>query len=265
MKKCERCFEMAKNKNNKNRNGTNGANMKEIKIGDLSKYHNKYIGIIKEIVKDENNLSEMLQAVSAINANLLALSIDEKKVREQRDDIIEAYNYAAERMLTSEENERKILENWFGNYPLFFRMGSVLEYEKYKERVDFEYTLLSDEQKDLFKKIMNATWKKREKRRVSLFGNAIEIPRTVRKDELEQYYYAVKDRVNTFLLSDDNVLTFVLERPDGDVISALLAKDGKVAIVDPTTLEWSYSHDPITGEYIGHPDGEKYVEFDIGL
>ena len=144
-------------------------------------------------------------------------------------------------------------------------MGSTLEYEKHKERVDFEYTLLSDEQKDLFKKILDATWKVREKRRIVLSGNAIQIPKTVPKDELEQYYYAVKDRITTFLLSGNDVLTFVLERPDGDVISALLAKDGKIAVVDEKMLEWSYSYDAATGEFIGHPDGEKYVKFNIDL
>ena len=144
-------------------------------------------------------------------------------------------------------------------------MGSTLEYEKYKERVNFEYTLLSDEQKDLFKKILDATWKVREKRRVSLSGNAVQIPKTVPRNELEQYYYAVRDRITTFLLSPQDVLTFALERPEGDVLSALLIKDGKIEIVDPKRLEISYSYDAMTGKYIDHPDGEKYVEFNIEL
>jgi hypothetical protein len=251
---------MAKKKNNSNASQTT-----QINLNNASKYPNKYIGVIKEIVKDEHNIDEMIRSVSVINAQLVALSISEEKVRKERDLIIEAYNYAAERMLTSEKNERKILENWFGNWPLLFRMGSILEYEKDKERIDFEYTLLSDEQKILFKKILDATWKVREKRRISLCGNAVQIPKTVRKDELQQYYYAVKDRIITFLLSDNDVLTFALERPDGDVISALLKKNGKIEVVDAKRLEHSYSYDAFTGKYMGHHDGEKYVEFNIVL
>jgi hypothetical protein len=128
-----------------------------VEFSKLNEYPNKYIGVIKEVVKDEKNIDEMIGAVAMINAMLVRVSIDDEKVRNERDAIIEAYDYAAERMLTSKKNERKVLENWFGNYPLLFRMGSVLEFEKDKERIDFEYNLLSDEQKELFKKIIDAT------------------------------------------------------------------------------------------------------------
>ena len=86
------------------------------------------------------------------------------------------------------------------------------------------------------------------------------------RDALEEYYYFVKDSIITFLLEEYNaVLIFALERPDGDVISALRNVDGEVSIVSAEELEWSYSHDPDTEEFVGAPEGEKYVDFDIEL
>ena len=146
-------------------------------------------------------------------------------------------------------------------------MGSTLEYEKNKERIDFEYTLLDEEKQRLFHKILNATWKIREKRRISVLGSSVEIPKTVPKDELEEYYYAAKDVITTFLLTEEGVdsLIFALERADGDVISALRIINGEISIVEAEELEWCYSHDASTGKFIGNPDGEKYVDFNIEL
>lgn len=237
----------------------------QVDLSNIDKYENKYIGIIKELVKDETNLSEMMRAVAHVNSRLLVLTLDEEKVRAERDQIIEAYNYAAERMLTSEENERKILENWFGDYPLLFRLGSTLEYEKEKERINFEYTLLSKEQKELAKKIFDATWSVRENRRFFVLGDSVRIPRTIPRNDLEMCRYLVNDLINTFLLAENASFIFALERPHGDVLSALRNVNGRVSVVSPKELAWCYSHDPATGEVIGNPPGEKYVEFDVEL
>ena len=85
---------MAK-KNNKNTK----IQTANIDLNKTNKHSSKYIGIIKKTVKDENNIDEMIGAVSIINTQLVTLSINNEKVRKERDFIIEAYNYAAERML----------------------------------------------------------------------------------------------------------------------------------------------------------------------
>lgn len=72
-----------------------------IELSQLGKYSNKYIGVIKEAVKDETNINEMIGAVAMINAMLVGMSLDEEKIRKERDLVIEAYQYAAERMLTN--------------------------------------------------------------------------------------------------------------------------------------------------------------------
>ena len=88
----------------------------------LNKYDNKYIGIIKETVSDEADINQMIQALTIINAQLIAISIDPNLVEKEKEKIIEAFEYVYPKVMTSEENEEKILENCFGNYPLLFRI-----------------------------------------------------------------------------------------------------------------------------------------------
>lgn len=245
-------------------------NEKECKVikvdpAKTHKYKNKYIGVFKEAVTDETNIDEMIGAVSIINAQLLAVSMNDELLRKERDLIIEAFEYATERMLISKKNERKIMENWFGTPPLLFRMGMVLSSERNKERFEQKYAKLSDKQKIILKKILDTTWKTREKRRIAIDDNSIEIQKTVPKQELSEYYTVVNNMIVEFLLSKMSVLIFVLEKTDGDTISALRNIDGEISIVEKEELEWCYSHDAVTGEFIGVSDKEKYIDFEIDL
>ena len=228
------------------------------------KHSNEYIEMFKEYIqndcKGQYSINNMIGAVAIINAVLLTRlnNIND----EQADEIIVAYHYIADKMLTSKKNERKIFENW-GDYPLLFRVGSSLEYEKSKAIIDCAIKSFSREEKELFDKILDKVWNIREKRRISLDGIAIPLPKTIRKDELEEYYYLVKRKIVDFMIgnSETGVFIFAKERPDGDVISALMNSNGNISIVVADKLKWSYSHNPMTGKFIGAPKGEKYEDF----
>ena len=249
---------MTKKKKN---NNANKSNVRHIQIKD-GLHKNKYINTMLNVAKDENDINDMIGAMAVVNAQLLIVANNESEVEKQADEIIEAYHWAYEKTMTSNSKRRKVMENWFGDLPLLFRMGSVLEFEKEKKRINFEYTLLDDEQKKMFSKIINSTWKVREDRRIVVDGTCgIFIPKTVPKENLDDMYYMAKDIVQTFLLADSAVLTFALERKDGHVISCLLKDKDGFHVVNKETVEWSYTHDAVTGELIEAPEGEKYVDF----
>lgn len=230
------------------------------------KHSNEYIEMFEEHIqskyKGQYSIDNMIGAVSIINATLLTRINNVND--EQADEIIEAYHYIADKMLTSKKNERKIFENW-GDYPLLFRVGSSLEYEKSKAIIDCAIENFSKAEKELFGKILDVVWNTRENRRISLDGIAISLSKTIRKDELEEYYYLVKRKIVDFIMSNSEtgVFIFAKERPDGDIISALMNSNGNISIVAADKLKWSYSHDHMTGKYVGAPKGEKYEDFNI--
>ena len=135
---------MAKKKNNRKNNGIKTVRLDE---NEIAKYPNRYIGTFEEMVKqDGNTIDAMIGAVSLINSELLAtIAMKEPKDidEETKEKVIEAYQYTMDRMLTSEENEEKILENWFGNYPLLFRMGMTFEQERLVKSNETRYKALS--------------------------------------------------------------------------------------------------------------------------
>lgn len=70
---------MAKKKNRKQ------AQTIHITENQLNKYDNKYIGIIKETVSDETDINQMIQALSIINAQLIAISINPNLVGKEKE------------------------------------------------------------------------------------------------------------------------------------------------------------------------------------
>lgn len=229
----------------------------------LDKYSNKYLGVFQEFIQDENDFDAMVGAVAVINTLIAPLFEQEAIDKKTRDDIIAAWEYAESKMMKTKSQQKKIMEYWGGDFPLLFKVGVILHYEKNKERIEFETSLLDEEQQLLFAKIMRAVWTTKEKRRLVCGTLSVGLPKTIRKDAKEQYEYMVRDIINTFLLADSDVLIFAIERKEGDTISALVNKGGRVSIVPTDTLKMSYARDAFTGEEVGPPPGEKYMEFPL--
>ena len=250
---------MAKMKNRKN-NNTKVITLNE---SQLKKYKNRYIGTIKEFVKDENNIYEMIGAVSMINASLIGISMNQERLEKERDLIIEAYHYAWERMMTSEKNEEKILENWFGDYPLLFRMGSTLEFEKEEEEIEEKFQKLSKVNQHKFNKVFKKIWNTRSDRNLVVYDKNIVIPKTIYRDELEEYQHYVKCMLIEFFTEDNSSLVFTYGKK-GKVISAALKNSkGNISVIDIETLKWSYSFDSETGDPINPPENYEFEEFDL--
>ena len=229
----------------------------------LDKYKNKYLGVFQEFVHDENDFDAMVGAVAVINTLISPLFEQESIDKQTRDDIIATWEYAESRMMKTKKQQKQVIDYWGGDFPLLFKVGVILHYEKNKERIEFETSLLDDKQQVLFAKIMHSVWSTKEKRRLVCGTLSVGLPKVMRRDAKEQYSYMVRDIINTFLLADQDVLIFAIEYPEGDAISALVNRNGQVSIVPTETLKMSYSRDAFTGEEVGSPLGEKYIEFPL--
>ena len=178
----------------------------------VEKYENPYIGTFEEMLKREGNTIEtMIGAVAMINAELLA-TMGRKNIDEidetTKEKIIEAYEYTSERMLTSKKNEKKILHNWFGNYPLLFRIGYTFKVLNLRKELESRYRKLSKEKQSNFDKTFQKIWNTREYRKVFFEDGSIEIPKTVYREELDDYKDGLKEGLLDFFEAENGVLVF---------------------------------------------------------
>lgn len=248
---------MAKKKNRKQKQTIH------ITENQLNKYDNKYIGIIKETVSDETDINQMIKALSIINAQLIAISINPNLIEDQKEKIIEAFEYVYPKVMTSEENEEKILENWFGNYPLLFRMGSTFLHERELAEISKEYDNLSKFYKHLYNQIFTKIWNTRSNRHVVLSEDDIAIPKTIYRQDLDIFKFGLKQLLLSFFKEDVSSLVFTYEKKDKIVCEALRKVQNKITIVDVNELKECYSYDPQTGSPINPPDDYEFKEFDI--
>ena len=248
---------MAKKKNRKQEQTIH------ITENQLNKYDNKYIGIIKETVSDETDINQMIKALSIINAQLIAISINPNLVGKEKEKIIEAFEYVYPKVMTSEENEEKILEHWFGNYPLLFRMGSTFLHERELAEISKEYDNLSKFNKHLYNQIFTKIWNTRSNRHVVLCEDDIEIPKTIYRQDLDIFKFGLKQLLLSFFKEDVSSLVFMYEKKDKIVCEALRKVQNKITIVDVNELKECYSYDPQIGLPINPPDDYEFRKFDI--
>lgn len=248
---------MAKKKNRKQEQTIH------ITENQLNKYDNKYIGIIKETVSDEADINQMIQALSIINAQLITISINPNFVEKEKEKIIEAFEYVYPKVMTSEENEEKILENWFGNYPLLFRMGSTFLHERELENFSKEYNNLSKFNKHLYNQIFTKIWNTRANRHVVVCEDDIEIPKTIYSQDLDIFKVGLKQLLLSFFKEDVSSLVFTYEKKDKIVCAALRKVKTHITIVDVNELKECYSYDPQTGLAIDPPADYEFTEFNL--
>lgn len=177
--------------------------------------------------------------------------------------IIKAFEYVYPKVMTSEENEEKILENWFGNYPLLFRMGSTFLHERELAEISKEYDNLSKFNKHLYNQIFTKIWNTRSNRHVVLCEDDIEIPKTIYRQDLDIFKFGLKQLLLSFFKEDVSSLVFTYEKKDKIVCEALRKVQNKITIVDVNELKECYSYDPQTGLAINPPDNYEFKEFDI--
>ena len=222
---------------------------------------NEYIDVVKKNVKDETNIDQMIQAVSFINTQLVVKLQTELKKKE-KDEIIEAYDYIFPRMMTCQKNYEKICKNWFGDYPLFFRVGMNLKYERELEEMEDGLKQFSRAKQEMFDKIVNEVWNKRYNRMIVVNATTLEIPKTIYRNELDDYKYSLMVSVYQFLKLQNGVFIFSYEKNGTHVKSALRMQEGKVFIIDTDELEWCYTHDQY-GNEIEVDEEEKFVLFNL--
>lgn len=232
---------MSKGKKRKNNNDVKTVSLD---TKNLEKYKNKYIGIIKEVVENENDINQMMSAVALINSQLLLLATKnpEDIPEEKQEEIIEVYHYAVDRMMTSTSNEEKILENWFGDYPLLFRMGDTFVIRKEIKEMENYVSNLSKGKQDLFQKIVDKIWNTRKKRTLVVDDDLIKIPKTIPKEYLEENKNLIRVLVSHFF-KYGCVLIFSQEDKEKIVKMGMKkSKNGKIEIIDKKELQWAYSH-----------------------
>lgn len=256
---------MAKKKNNRRNNGIRTIRLDE---NEIAKYPNRYIGTFEEMVKqDGNTIDAMIGAVSLINSELLAtIAMKEPKDidEEIKEKVIEAYQYAIDRMLTSEENEEKILENWFGNYPLLFRMGMTFEQERLVKSNETRYKALSKSKQFKFNQIFDYIWNIRAYRNIVVNEYEVELPKTIYREELDAYKDSVKCLLLDFFDNGKKVLVFTHGIKGGKTKAAALINDhGTISNVPVDQLKLSYSFDVETGATIDPPKNYVFGEFEL--
>ena len=255
---------MAKKKNNRKNNGIRTIRLDEKKI---AKYPNRYIGTFEEMVKQEGNtIDAMISAVSLINTDLLSFAMKEPKDidKETKEKVIEAYQYAMDRMLTSEENEEKILENWFGNYPLLFRMGMTFQQERLVKDNETRYKALSKSKQFKFNQIFDYVWNIRAYRNIVVNEYNVELPKTIYREELEAYKVSVKCLLLDFFDDGKKVLVFTHGIKGGKTKAvALINNHGTISNVPVDQLKLSYSFDAKTGTPIDPPKDYVFGEFEL--
>lgn len=256
---------MAKKKNNRKNNGIKTVRLDE---NEIAKYPNRYIGTFEEMVKqDANTIDAMIGAVSLINSELLAtIAMKEPKDidEETKEKVIEAYQYTMDRMLTSEENEEKILENWFGNYPLLFRMGMTFEQERLVKSNETRYKALSKSKQFKFNQIFDYIWNIRAYRNIVVNEYEVELPKTIYREELDAYKDSVKCLLLDFFDNGKKVLVFTHGIKGGKTKAAALINDhGTISNVPVDQLKLSYSFDVETGATIDPPKNYVFGEFEL--
>lgn len=255
---------MAKKKNNRKNNGIRTIRLDEKKI---AKYPNRYIGTFEEMVKQEGNtIDAMISAVSLINTDLLSFAMKEPKDidKETKEKVIEAYQYAMDRMLTSEENEEKILENWFGNYPLLFRMGMTFQQERLVKDNETRYKALSKSKQFKFNQIFDYVWNIRAYRNIVVNEYNVELPKTIYREELDAYKVSVKCLLLDFFDDGKKVLVFTHGIKGGKTkVAALINNHGTISNVPVDQLKLSYSFDAKTGTPIDPPKDYVFGEFEL--
>lgn len=256
---------MAKKKNNRKNNGIKTVRLDE---NEIAKYPNRYIGTFEEMVKqDGNTIDAMIGAVSLINSELLAtIAMKEPKDidEETKEKVIEAYQYTMDRMLTSEENEEKILENWFGNYPLLFRMGMTFEQERLVKSNETRYKALSKSKQFKFNQIFDYIWNIRAYRNIVVNEYEVELPKTIYREELDAYKDSVKCLLLDFFDNGKKVLVFTHGIKGGKTKAAALINDhGTISNVQVDQLKLSYSFDVETGATIDPPKNYVFGEFEL--
>lgn len=256
---------MAKKKNNRKNNGIKTVRLDE---NEIAKYPNRYIGTFEEMVKqDGNTIDAMIGAVSLINSELLAtIAMKEPKDidEETKEKVIEAYQYTMDRMLTSEENEEKILENWFGNYPLLFRMGMTFEQERLVKSNETRYKALSKSKQFKFDQIFDYIWNIRAYRNIVVNEYEVELPKTIYREELDAYKDSVKCLLLDFFDNGKKVLVFTHGIKGGKTKAAALINDhGTISNVPVDQLKLSYSFDVETGATIDPPKNYVFGEFEL--
>lgn len=256
---------MAKKKNNRKNNGIKTVRLDE---NEIAKYPNRYIGTFEEMVKqDGNTIDAMIGAVSLINSELLAtIAMKEPKDidEETKEKVIEAYQYIMDRMLTSEENEEKILENWFGNYPLLFRMGMTFEQERLVKSNETRYKALSKSKQFKFNQIFDYIWNIRAYRNIVVNEYEVELPKTIYREELDAYKDSVKCLLLDFFDNGKKVLVFTHGIKGGKTKAAALINDhGTISNVPVDQLKLSYSFDVETGATIDPPKNYVFGEFEL--
>ena len=256
---------MAKKKNNRKNNGIKTVRLDE---NEIAKYPNRYIGTFEEMVKqDGNTIDAMIGAVSLINSELLAtIAMKEPKDidEETKEKVIEAYQYTMDRMLTSEENEEKILENWFGNYPLLFRMGMTFEQERLVKSNETRYKALSKSKQFKFNQIFDYIWNIRAYRNIVVNEYEVELPKTIYREELDAYKASVKCLLLDFFDNGKKVLVFTHGIKGGKTKAAALINDhGTISNVPVDQLKLSYSFDVETGATIDPPKNYVFGEFEL--
>ncbi len=256
---------MAKKKNNRKNNGIKTVRLDE---NEIAKYPNRYIGTFEEMVKqDGNTIDAMIGAVSLINSELLAtIAMKEPKDidEETKEKVIEAYQYTMDRMLTSEENEEKILENWFGNYPLLFRMGMTFEQERLVKSNETRYKALSKSKQFKFNQIFDYIWNIRAYRNIVVNEYEVELPKTIYREELDAYKDSVKCLLLDFFDNGKKVLVFTHGIKGGKTKAAALINDhGTISNVPVDQLKLSYSFDVETGATIDPPKNYVFGEFEL--
>lgn len=256
---------MAKKKNNRKNNGIKTVRLDE---NEIAKYPNRYIGTFEEMVKqDGNTIDAMIGAVSLINSELLAtIAMKEPKDidEETKEKVIEAYQYTMDRMLTSEENEEKILENWFGNYPLLFRMGMTFEQERLVKSNETRYKALSKSKQFKFNQIFDYIWNIRAYRNIVVNEYEVELPKTIYREELDAYKDSVKCLLLDFFDNGKKVLVFTHGIKGGKTKAAALINDhGTISNVPVDQLKLSYSFDVETGATIDPPKNYVFGKFEL--
>lgn len=219
------------------------------------------------VKQDANTIDAMIGAVSLINSELLAtIAMKEPKDidEETKEKVIEAYQYTMDRMLTSEENEEKILENWFGNYPLLFRMGMTFEQERLVKSNETRYKALSKSKQFKFNQIFDYIWNIRAYRNIVVNEYEVELPKTIYREELDAYKDSVKCLLLDFFDNGKKVLVFTHGIKGGKTKAAALINDhGTISNVPVDQLKLSYSFDVETGATIDPPKNYVFGEFEL--
>lgn len=223
---------------------------------------NKYIDLFMKHCRNTNDLEEVIKGISIVNATLLS-TVASKEPDDIEDDIkkeiIRAY-YHINAFIDTQKKQKKVLENWYGDYPLLFRMAWTFEDEEF----DNTFNNLEDYKQDIVGKIVENIWKIRQYRKISVCytdgARELEIPPTIKKKELEAYYEELKNTIALAFIVDGSIVVNYGEKNGARTVCGLRTETDGVCEIDAKTMKKCYCTAP-DGSYLAPPDGYTFVDW----